>query len=288
MTTHFKERLIASSIGIFLVTFIIYFSHTPLFQPLFVLLSGTLIVAALLEYYHLGQAGGFHPLIFLGLSGSLTYSITIYISMLWPQFSLLPAFVLFILIAASFLAFFKNRTNPLTNIALTLFGILYLTIPLTCLIQINYFHYDSSAVDGRVWLAYVLVVSKMTDMGAYFIGKGIGRIKLAPYISPKKTVEGAIGGWLCALIAAAVFQSYFFQGYDLTVWENLALATLLSAAAQFGDLAESLLKRDVGVKDSSHLPGLGGMLDVVDSLVFTLPLMYFFLKLHYNHYNIVG
>lgn len=278
MTPHFKERLIASSIGITIISFVIYFSHTPLFQPLFVLLSGALIGAALLEYYHLGQSGGYQPLIWLGVGCSFTYSIATYISLLFPRLALLPMAVLFLLLAACFSAFFRNRTHPLVNLSITVFGILYVTVPLTFLIQINYFHLDYPNFDGRIWLAYVLILAKITDMGAYFIGKGIGKIKLAPYISPKKTVEGAIGGLLCALIAAYFFQSYFSKHTALTLWQNLSLATALSAAAQFGDLSESLLKRDVGIKDSSHLPGLGGMLDVVDSLVFTIPLLYFFLK----------
>ena len=106
---------------------------------------------------------------------------------------------------------------------------------------------------------------------------------MAPYISPKKTWEGAIGGFFASLITSLFI--YFLVNYlyevppiNLSLFHSIWLAGVLSVIAQFGDLSESLLKRDVGVKDSNSIPGLGGMLDVVDSLVFTAPLMYIYLK----------
>jgi phosphatidate cytidylyltransferase len=156
-----------------------------------------------------------------------------------------------------------------------------LTLPISCALRINYFFPTHALEDGRLWLAYVLLVTKMTDIGAYFCGKIFGKNKLAPSISPKKTVEGALGGLGAALLTSLIFAFFasHFAPFHMTFLQSIWIGITMSILAQLGDLSESLLKRDAGVKDSSHLPGLGGMLDIVDSLVFTLPLMYLLLKM---------
>lgn len=126
----------------------------------------------------------------------------------------------------------------------------------------------------------------MTDMGAFFVGKKLGRHQLAAQISPKKTVEGAIGGLVTAVISSALIPplaSWIDSPFALqvTLWQTLILGCLIGILSQIGDLGESLLKRDAGIKDSNQLPGLGGVLDMIDSLVFTLPLGYFFLYTHF-------
>lgn len=279
MKSQFQARLILGSGGVLLATLLIYLSHLPFFHFPFAIAIAAFVGAALLEYYRLSEAAGFRPLIPLGLIASSAYVIAIYIALQWPRAHLLPALTLFTALAAAFISFFMRGDRPLGNLAVTLFGLLYLTLPLSCMIQINYF---DSAVDGRLWLLYLLVIAKSSDVGAYFIGKSVGRVKLASYISPKKTVEGMVGGWVFSMLAALAFHWYFFNDAVLLLWQNLSLAMVLSVASQFGDLTESLLKRDAGVKDSSYLPGFGGILDVADSLVFTVPLMYFFLKLYYS------
>lgn len=205
----------------------------------------------------------------VGLAGSALYLYTLFLSTQYAAFAILPQIVLFLLLFASFAVALINAKSPLGNLAVTLFGICYLILPLSTLIPINF-------TFGRFWLVFLLVVTKMTDMGGYFVGKLFGKHKFVPYISPKKTWEGAVGGFLSS-ITASVLLFWFFTDYP--VYYGIVLGAILSCLAQFGDLAESLLKRDCGVKDSSHLPGLGGMLDIVDSLVFTAPAIYFLLLL---------
>ena len=118
----------------------------------------------------------------------------------------------------------------------------------------------------------MIVVTVMTDVGAYFAGKKFGKKKLAPNLSPGKTIEGAAGGLMLALIASLVM--YFINSAHLSFFMAVLLGILFGIVGQAGDLAESLLKRDAGVKDSNGLPGLGGVLDIVDSLLFTAPLTY--------------
>lgn len=283
MTRHFKQRLIMSSLGIVGLIIAIYFSFNEYFKPLFVLLNACIVSFALREYYQLCKLKGLQPYVVLGIGASIIYLIALSISLHRPALSALPSLILLISFLLWFIHSFKQQASPLSNLAATLFGFVYLVIPLSCILRIDYFFPPEVHEDGRIWLAYVLIVSKITDVGGYFCGKCFGKTKLAPTISPKKTIEGAIGGVFAALVTSFLFAliSAFevTNSFHLTVWQSLWIGLLLSILAQLGDLSESVLKRDAGVKDSSHLPGLGGVLDVVDSLVFTLPLMYLILEM---------
>ena len=113
------------------------------------------------------------------------------------------------------------------------------------------------------------------DTAAYYVGSAIGHNKLIPNISPNKTIEGAIGGTFGAVIVAVAAKIFFFKNFSLT--EAVMLGIIISITAQFGDLFESLLKRAGGVKDSGNLiPGHGGILDRIDSLLFAAPAFYYF------------
>ncbi|KHD86528.1 phosphatidate cytidylyltransferase [Heyndrickxia ginsengihumi] len=131
---------------------------------------------------------------------------------------------------------------------------------------------------GLTYVFYALLIIWATDSGAYFVGRALGKNKLWPEISPNKTVEGALGGIICALIVAILFS--VFSNMDLSTIKLLVIAVILSIFGQIGDLAESAYKRHFGVKDSGNiLPGHGGILDRFDSLLFVLPLLYFFNQL---------
>jgi phosphatidate cytidylyltransferase len=118
----------------------------------------------------------------------------------------------------------------------------------------------------------------MTDTGAYYTGRTIGRHKLAPRVSPGKTIEGAIGGFVMAVVAGLLCKLVFFP--EIPAAHALALGAVLGTIGQVGDLAESLLKRGSNVKDSGTLlPGHGGMLDRVDSILFCAPVLYYYSRL---------
>ena len=131
-------------------------------------------------------------------------------------------------------------------------------------------------------MAYLLTVTKITDIGAYVAGSLLGKRKLAPHISPNKTIEGAFFGLLCAI--GASFAFHLLGGaapvgtFQLGTLAWLPLGCILGITGQFGDLSESLLKRDANKKDSNTLPGLGGVLDAVDSLLFNAPIIYLYLN----------
>jgi len=141
------------------------------------------------------------------------------------------------------------------------------------------------------WLLvlYALIVTKSSDAGAYFTGSFFGKHKMAPKLSPGKTWEGIAGGLLVAVAAAFLFaqfalkKPYLFHSYQFTPTQIAISAVVLAVIGVFGDLAESLLKRSAGVKDSGQLaPGIGGALDMVDSPLFTFPVMFFFLELWHH------
>jgi len=153
------------------------------------------------------------------------------------------------------------------------FGTLYLGLFPACLILFM------AEPHGAAWLLFLTTITAASDTGAYFIGKSFGKNKLCPSVSPGKTVEGFIGGMFCGtlfslLVAVAVFDSVNFIALTMC-------ALLLSALGVVGDLVESLLKRSMNVKDSgSLLPGHGGILDRVDSLLFTAPVLYYLYTFH--------
>ncbi|HEY6260597.1 MAG TPA: phosphatidate cytidylyltransferase [Nitrospiraceae bacterium] len=156
--------------------------------------------------------------------------------------------------------------------AMTLFGVLYLGLTLGTLSMTRLLP------QGEWLIFFLLLVTWASDTGAYYIGTLYGRHYLAPRISPKKTIEGFIGGLIGAIIVAYVARWWFLP--ELSVLDCLVLAVLLTIAGLWGDLAESAMKRSVGMKDSGGiLPGHGGMLDRLDSLLFAAPAFYYYVTL---------
>jgi phosphatidate cytidylyltransferase len=253
-----------------------------LIQPIFAIVVALTVGGALWEYYHITEVKGFNPLVKIGLLASTAYVLATYLS-IETQSKLLPIIIISLSFLMSFTYFFLNENNPLANLAITVFGIFYLAIPLSYLIDINFSPQINAIGDGRLWVAYILFTTKMTDTGGFFIGKYLGRTKLAAKISPKKTIEGAFGGLLFGILTSVLFPyvvHYISPSthFNLGLWPSIFLGLGIGIIGQIGDLGESLLKRDAGVKDSNQLPGLGGILDMVDSLVFTIPLVYYYLQ----------
>lgn len=165
--------------------------------------------------------------------------------------------------------------RPLAAIAITCFGALYASLPLTFLIDIRH-GAGSGHAPREVAFALVLLPLALTwicDTAAYMVGSQFGGPKMAPVLSPNKTWSGAVGGVVGALIAAVALGPLVHRaGVDLSTGQLLGLGLVIGVVAQVGDVAESLLKREAGVKDSSHLiPGHGGVLDRLDSLYFVIP-----------------
>ena len=172
---------------------------------------------------------------------------------------------------------------PLRTMAYTIFGLLYVLWLFNFITKIVYVvpRSPGGAVMGQYYVLYLIAITKFSDMGAYLTGSVIGKHMMVPHISPKKTWEGFAGALAFSLIASwGMFQ--LMPGYLSALnWTHATiLGLILGFAAVIGDLAESIVKRSTGVKDSGNfLPGIGGALDLIDSLLFTAPLLFFYLRL---------
>src|SRR5207249_948784 len=142
--------------------------------------------------------------------------------------------------------------------------------------KINFF----PGVDGHYYLLYFVIITKFSDTGAYVVGSLIGKHKMIPRISPGKTWEGFGGAIAISMLASVVFVHFLGHKMPEMNWKHaLIIGGLLGLAAVIGDLVESLLKREAGVKDSGKwFPGIGGILDLLDSLLFNAPIMYLYLR----------
>jgi len=170
----------------------------------------------------------------------------------------------------------KSNATGIVAIATTLFGLMYVPWLLNFMQKINFF----PGVDGKYFVLYYILVTKFSDMGAYLTGSLIGRHKMIPRISPGKTWEGFGGAILISTVSSLVFIHFFGDKmFGMNSLHAIVLGILLSSTAVIGDLIESLFKREAGVKDSGGLfPGIGGILDLLDSLLFNAPIMYLYLR----------
>jgi len=168
----------------------------------------------------------------------------------------------------------------LQRIFSTVFGVVYTVIFFGFIVRLMYFRGDGSGLTGVFLMLYLIVVTKFSDMGAYLLGSLIGKHKMIPHISPGKSWEGLGGAFLGSLLGAVLLLSIVPAHHLLPVtWlHGLILVPIMVFAAVTGDLAESIIKRCIAIKDSGQkFPGIGGILDLTDSLLFTAPVFYFYL-----------
>lgn len=272
-----KRRLCVSSISIAVVVLLLVFAYQNIFQYIAIGLVALLTAVAVWEYEQFAKAKGGRM-----VSPALTVItvlevISFYAASQSPSLRLLPGAIFFLGFLVLFALHFKHREGVIVDLAVSTFGLIYIVVPMGMILGILY----SSNEDGRLWVAYLLTVTKITDTAAYFFGNLLGRRKLAPSISPGKTVEGALFGLFSAILASFLFHllsMYHGSAFQLGTIEWVSLGVILGVMAPFSDLSESLLKRDANKKDSNALPGLGGVLDAIDSLLFTAPILFFYLQ----------
>ena len=234
------------------------------------LVAGVLVLAAA-ELYGALHRGGYQPATLLGLVGVGALSGAAY----WKGETAIP---LVLALAATFSLLWYlvgvNRNAATMNAAVTLFGIVYIGLLgayAALILRIP----DLGEGDGRGILIGVVIAVVANDVGAFVIGRQAGRAPMAPNISPNKTWEGTIGGGLASILVSFVVLGII----GIAPWDSgsaLALGVLVAVVAPLGDLSESMLKRDLGVKDmGAVLPGHGGLLDRFDALLFCLPATYY-------------
>ena len=286
----------------------ILFSVVAAPLALFVVLAGGAPLAALLavvsalgawEFYRIARGSGTRPLddVGIAIAGLLPLAVHAhYLGVFSFHLSLASVVALGVLASTIWLRGVEGR--PLGAAAVTLLGVAYTAGMLSYGYAIRYHDvvrgYDvvSARVaslgplhvpiaPGGVLLIFPLVLTWASDIGAYFVGRAVGGRKLIPSVSPGKTVAGAVGGLAASMVVSWLYARSVLvpvASLGFTPWGALGFGALISVAAQVGDLFESLLKREGGVKDSSRIiPGHGGILDRFDSLIFVLPVAYLLL-----------
>lgn len=228
-----------------------------------------LIGMGLYEFYSLIERKGIIIYKYFGTFMGVLIPLSIYFKFEptkgWELFFIATATLIFFIL--QFIR--KDSSQAIVGISTTLFGIFYVSWFFSFLIKIRFLPY------GTYLAAFLLFVTKMGDVGAYIIGTNFGKNMLILRISPKKTLEGALGGFIFSLLAAIISKLYL---PFIPIIHLIVMGVLIGFIAQLGDLCESLIKRDCGVKDSgTYLPGLGGVLDIIDSIIFTSPIFYYYI-----------
>ncbi len=188
-------------------------------------------------------------------------------------------FLLAVLLILLLIELFRNKESAINNVASTLLGVLYTGLFSASLIGIREFYVATplSYSNGGFIIITIFITLWMTDSAAYFIGSAMGKHKLFPRVSPNKSWEGAIAGFVFAIITLVVLKMFLL---DFLNWiDIIAFGIIIGVFGQVGDLIESLIKRDAGVKDSSNLiPGHGGIFDRFDSLLFSAPILFLYMN----------
>jgi phosphatidate cytidylyltransferase len=262
-------KRVLSSIVLIPILYVIVWELPPVY------FAGLVVVAAVIgqnEFYRMARNRGIRPQVVLGIIFGVLIALSFY-----PGFSLFRGTGAAFCITAGMFSIMSARLfsprpvdGALEDIAVTLLGIFYIALLFGFQVAIR--KYD----DGKQWIVFLYLVIWASDTGAYYIGTLLGKHKLYPKISPKKSVEGLIGGMIAAAGAGLLCRAWFLPAVSFE--EAAVLGIVLAVAGTLGDFVESLFKRSVGVKDSGNLiPGHGGILDRMDSMLFAAPVLYYYL-----------
>lgn len=270
--SNFKERLLTGTLFVIVLLWSVFQSEVSA-SILFLII----ILLCQREFYGFFKETSVHPQKLVGILGGLVFFA---ISVATYQFNFPNTLFLIIPIIFSIfvIELFRNKPNPITNIAYTVMGIIYIAVPFALLHELAYFkHYHfSDTYNYEIIMGYFFILWA-NDTGAYLVGKNFGRTKLFERISPKKTWEGSIGGILLGL-GVGFLNSIWFKNLDGLTWLSVAFITVLFGS--LGDLVESLFKRSLKIKDSGTLlPGHGGVLDRFDGIFVSAPMVYAFLRI---------
>jgi len=266
-----KNILVRSITGIALVIIII--GGILLSEYTFALLFLLIMTGCLIEFFHFFRASETHPLsIYSVIIGGLFFLFTFLIT----SEILSPLYYLLFPIAILFLPgceLFRKKENNISNIATGFLGLSYIAIPF-CLANYVVF---TNGIYNSFPLILLFILIWTNDTGAYLVGMSIGKHKLFPRISPKKSWEGLFGGIILTIIVSLIFVVI---RQDLSVFNGILLGILVSVSSVFGDFTESMFKRSFNIKDSGRIiPGHGGLLDRFDSMLFAIPIYLCFIKL---------
>ena len=273
LTRFIKDKVFIKRTGFAVIAIPILAALVWLGNPWFAIFAVVWGICTGWEFYHIVRNGtGIRPLTYIGLTGILLFIINPYFKII-PNIdgvapvSLLLAVLVIIPLAA--LLGRRNKENAFAAWGWTVSGVLYIGLLLSFYVELR------NMENGMGWVYLAILVTFASDISAYLVGRMWGRHKLAPYVSPKNTWEGAVGAVFGAVIISLVIK-FFFMPY-ISAAHAVLLGILISVIGQLGDLVKSLFKRNMTIKDSGKIfPGHGGFLDRTDSIAFAGALVYFF------------
>lgn len=279
--TNMVKRILVGLVGIPATIALIY-ADARIFSAVIIPLT----TLALLEFYKLAESKHAVPNKVVGVVGSialqilfLLYTISNTVQGAQIMVYLTVAAIGFVLITLT-AEMFRAQENALLNTSLTVFGVVYVTVCLSMLMMLRS-NVNTGGFDGASLTVTLFAGVWMCDSAAYFTGLAFGKHKLFPRVSPKKTWEGAIGGGLAAIVIVIGLFSWLMP--TVSTIHATVIGAIIAVFGPIGDLAESWLKRDAVVKDSSHIiPGHGGILDRFDSMLFVAPLVTIYLVLIFS------
>lgn len=230
------------------------------------------------ELFRMARDAGSNPLEPAGIALAALLPIAVHAQRLGVYTLSLTAVVAMILVLFASTIWLRGPLgHPLSSVAITAFGVMYAGL-ISYVYALRYHDYAVGAAAGTALVFLPIILTWATDIGAYAFGRAFGKTKLIPAVSPGKTVAGAVGGLGLAIVICLLYVRFILMPYaqlGLTIQGAVLFAIVVSVAAQTGDLAESLLKREAGVKNSSRIiPGHGGILDRFDSLLFVMPIAF--------------
>ncbi len=283
-----KTRIISAAAAIILLAGVVYLGRVAIGVVIF-----ALALIAVYEFYKALEKGGFKPVYVLGYLSCLPL---LYISVrdILPQAFqtllssrlmadltvsgnglLFVALIIFILLTVLYcFVLFSDGKYTITDVALTLFGMIYVAF------LFSFVTLTRNMEMGGLYIWLIFIGAWATDTFAYFTGVTIGKTKILPKISPKKSLEGSIGGVIGCIIAMMLFGRVFYNEMGIPLVHFAVLGLICGIISQIGDWSASAIKRTVGIKDYGNImPGHGGVLDRLDSILFVAPTVYFYIKL---------
>ncbi len=243
---------------------------------LFIAVICFLTIGGLYEFFYMVKKKDVPIYSYVGILIGLLIPISIFtrfeLTKNWELLFIVLGFLMILFIQFSR----QDNRNAILGLSTTLFGVLYVSWFFSFLVKIRMM---LPGLEGVKLLGFILLVTKAGDIGALLIGTAIGKQPLLPKVSPNKSVEGTAGGIMVSALVAVIARSFLPAGIHFPLWQVVLMGMFFGSLGQLGDLSESLIKRDCGVKDSGKLlPGLGGVLDMIDSLLFSAPAFYLYMS----------
>ncbi|MEI8010989.1 MAG: phosphatidate cytidylyltransferase [Candidatus Omnitrophota bacterium] len=246
----------------------------------FIALICFLTVGGLYEFFYLIKKKDIpiysYTGIFIGIMIPLSIFTRFELTRNWELLLIVSGFLIMLLLQ------FKRQDNrnAILGLSTTLFGVLYVSWFFSFIVKI---HLLLPGFDGAKLVLFIVAVTKSGDIGALLIGSWLGKHPLLPQVSPKKSIEGALGGLACSTLTAVLCQAWLPPQVSFSAGAVALIGFFFGGLGQLGDLSESMIKRDCNVKDSGNLlPGIGGILDLIDSLLFSAPAFYLYMSATLN------